>query len=72
MMMYIRNKFEVSSNWISNYLGTPSAFMFACLSILLWAVMGPFSNYSDSWQLVANTFTTLATVAGTAATCTSW
>jgi low affinity Fe/Cu permease len=41
--------------------GHPLAFILACLATLAWAVTGPVFNYSDTWQLVINTGTTVAT-----------
>jgi low affinity Fe/Cu permease len=45
----------------SHYLGTPLAFAMACSVVLLWAVTGPLFGYSDTWQLVINTGTTIVT-----------
>lgn len=42
-------------------LGTPGAFVLAVLSTVLWAITGPFFHYSDTWQLVVNTGTTVLT-----------
>jgi low affinity Fe/Cu permease len=42
-------------------LGTPLAFILACAICIIWAVSGPFFNYSDTWQLIINTGTTVAT-----------
>jgi low affinity Fe/Cu permease len=42
-------------------LGTPFAFAAACGVVLLWAVTGPLFGYSDTWQLVINTGTTIVT-----------
>ena len=41
--------------------GRPAAFMIAVLLIVLWALSGPFFGYSDTWQLVINTGTTVVT-----------
>jgi low affinity Fe/Cu permease len=41
--------------------GKPIAFMGAALIIIVWAVSGPVFNYSDTWQLVINTGTTIIT-----------
>jgi low affinity Fe/Cu permease len=41
--------------------GSPVAFSVAVLSVLVWAVSGPFFGWSDTWQLIANTATTLVT-----------
>jgi low affinity Fe/Cu permease len=45
----------------ANALGTPWAFALACLTVILWAITGPFFNYSEVWQLYINTGTTIAT-----------
>jgi low affinity Fe/Cu permease len=41
--------------------GKPVVFVLACAIILIWAVTGPFFGYSDTWQLVINTGTTIIT-----------
>ena len=41
--------------------GQPAAFMLASLIIIVWAVTGPIFNWSDTWQLVINTGTTIVT-----------
>jgi low affinity Fe/Cu permease len=43
------------------WMGQPGAFIGAALACLVWAVSGPFFNYSDTWQLVINTATTVLT-----------
>jgi len=53
--------FHEIATWTSNALGTPVAFASACGLVVLWLVAGPIFNYSDSWQLVINTGTTIAT-----------
>ena len=45
----------------SHIVGTPWAFIVAVLIIVLWAVLGPIFDYSDTWQLVINTGTTIIT-----------
>src|SRR5438309_9046096 len=42
-------------------MGHPKAFVIAVGAILVWAVSGPFYHYSDTWQLVINTGTTIVT-----------
>jgi low affinity Fe/Cu permease len=42
-------------------MGHPLAFIIATLACLIWAVTGPVFNYSDTWQLVINTATTVLT-----------
>ena len=41
--------------------GRPRTFMFACAVIVVWAVTGPIFSFSDTWQLVINTGTTIIT-----------
>src|SRR5579863_9603973 len=41
--------------------GSTTAFILAFIVVLVWAVSGPFFNYSESWQLVINTGTTIIT-----------
>lgn len=45
----------------SRAAGHPSSFCFAVGVILIWAVSGPFFGFSDTWQLVINTGTTIIT-----------
>lgn len=46
---------------VSLFAGSPYAFSIAVCVVLVWAVSGPLFNYSTTWQLVINTFTTIAT-----------
>ena len=46
---------------VSFYAGRASTFVIALLVILIWALSGPFFNYSDTWQLIINTSTTIVT-----------
>jgi low affinity Fe/Cu permease len=57
-----------SSSWFTNFAkttsraaGRPSAFMLAAAVIVVWAVTGPLFRFSDTWQLVINTGTTIVT-----------
>jgi low affinity Fe/Cu permease len=45
----------------SHAAGRPMTFMIAFGIILAWAITGPIFNYSDTWQLVINTSTTIIT-----------
>ncbi len=49
------------AGWCAWAFGHPFAFILASLATLAWAVTGPGFNYSDTWQLVINTGTTVAT-----------
>ena len=42
-------------------MGSASAFVIATAACLLWAISGPWFSYSDTWQLVINTATTVLT-----------
>ena len=42
-------------------MGWPSTFLIATLACIVWAVSGPVFHYSDTWQLVINTATTVLT-----------
>jgi low affinity Fe/Cu permease len=46
---------------VSTVAGTSYAFGFACLLIIVWGCLGPVFNYTDTWQLVINTGTTIIT-----------
>ena len=57
-----------SSSWfpsfarsMANASGKPATFVIAVLVIIVWAVTGPIFGYSDTWQLVINTGTTIVT-----------
>ena len=45
----------------SYVVGTKWAFVLAVLVVVLWAVSGPYFHFSDTWQLVINTGTTIVT-----------
>jgi len=49
------------SRQVAQWTGSPTAFVAAILIILLWALMGPVFGFSDTWQLVVNTATTIVT-----------
>jgi low affinity Fe/Cu permease len=46
---------------ISNAVGSSRAFVFALLLIIVWAVSGPLFHFSNTWQLMINTATTIST-----------
>ena len=53
--------FETFANRITHATGKPMAFIIAFLAILVWAVTGPIFGFSDTWQLIINTSTTIIT-----------
>ena len=54
-------RFQSFSRRIADFTGTASSFTLALLSILVWAATGPLFHFSDAWQLVINTGTTIVT-----------
>lgn len=55
------NFFERFANWAAQFTGSSTAFMGAATIIVLWAVTGPVFGFSETWQLVINTGTTIIT-----------
>ena len=53
--------FSIIASRTAHWMGQPSAFIGATLACIIWAVSGPLFNYSDTWQLVINTATTVLT-----------
>lgn len=53
--------FHRISQVVSTKLGSPVAFLLAVLLIVLWLISGPIFHYSDTWQLIINTTTTIVT-----------
>jgi low affinity Fe/Cu permease len=56
-----KDSFHRISQVVSTKLGSPLAFLLAVLLIVLWVITGPFFDFSDTWQLVINTTTTIVT-----------
>lgn len=59
--MAFSNGFAHFSRRCADALGSPQVFGINCLLILLWLLSGPLFGYSDTWQLVVNTATTVFT-----------
>jgi low affinity Fe/Cu permease len=55
------NWFSHFASWTATASGRPHTFAIACLIIIVWAVTGPLFAFSDTWQLVINTGTTIVT-----------
>ena len=53
--------FSRFAKWTAHMTGRPSAFGIAALIIAVWAITGPLFSYSNTWQLVINTGTTIIT-----------
>ena len=56
-----RNSLEIFANKVTLAAGSNTAFFGAALIILLWIITGPIFGFSDTWQLVINTGTTIIT-----------
>lgn len=55
------NLFERFATWATKATGSASAFIIALLVIIIWGITGPIFKYSEVWQLVINTGTTIIT-----------
>ncbi|WP_426275684.1 low affinity iron permease family protein [Chryseobacterium sp. S-02] len=53
--------FEKFSDWATKFTGSPYAFIGATAIVIGWAFSGPVFDYSETWQLVINTGTTIIT-----------
>ena len=53
--------FHVFATEAANWVGTKWAFLVALMTILVWIVFGPYFHFSDTWQLIVNTGTTVIT-----------
>ncbi len=52
---------ERFATWATRWTGSSTAFVLATVSVVVWLVTGPFFHFSDTWQLWANTVTTIIT-----------
>ena len=57
----MQEQFRKFANKTSEIVGSPWAFILAVVIILVWAVTGPVFGFSDTWQLIINTGTTIVT-----------
>ena len=57
----VKNAFRILARKSSVILGSPWAFAAAVMIIIVWALTGPAFRYSDTWQLIINTGTTIVT-----------
>ena len=53
--------FSRFATWVTHQAGSTPAFIIACSVVLIWLVTGPLFKFSDTWQLVINTGTTIVT-----------
>lgn len=61
MNEFIAARFDDLSNWISTVMGSPRAFLIALFLVMTWLLTGPLFHFSDTWQLIINTGTTIVT-----------
>ncbi len=59
--MNFSHVFTRFANSVARYTGKPITFVLCCVVILVWAATGPIFHFSDTWQLVINTGTTIIT-----------
>ncbi len=59
--MTTNDLFRRIASRISNFAGTATVFLLAVFVVLIWAITGPLFHFSDTWQLVINTGTTIIT-----------
>lgn len=57
----MKDLFRTIASRISNWTGTATVFLGALLIVIIWATTGPVFHFSDTWQLVINTGTTIVT-----------
>jgi low affinity Fe/Cu permease len=57
----IRDRFALAARKTSEAVGSAWAFILAVMTVLIWGITGPLFGYSDTWQLVINTSTTIVT-----------
>jgi low affinity Fe/Cu permease len=55
------NLFTRFARWTARVTGRPVTFLIAVVIIVVWAITGPIFHFSDTWQLVINTGTTIVT-----------
>jgi low affinity Fe/Cu permease len=60
-MNSITRAFTAFAGAVSRWTGRPLVFIACCALVALWAVSGPLFGFSDTWQLVINTTTTIVT-----------
>jgi len=57
----MKEAFRKAAHQTSLAVGSPPAFLLALLVVVVWGVSGPLFSFSDTWQLVINTSTTIIT-----------
>jgi len=57
----VSDLFSRAAQWTARQCGRAHTFAAACLVIVVWGICGPVFHYSDTWQLIINTGTTIVT-----------
>src|SRR2546429_1233942 len=57
----MREQFRKLAYITAEVVGSPWAFLMGVLVVLVWGLSGPYFHFSDTWQLVINTSTTIVT-----------
>ena len=60
-MKYLKSMFASMAQWAGDVTGSPLAFVLSVAAIAVWGVTGPVFGFSDTWQLIINTSTTVIT-----------
>jgi len=60
-MTGLSEQFSSAASKVAHAAGRPGAFMLCVLAIVVWGICGPVFGYSDTWQLIINTGTTIVT-----------
>jgi low affinity Fe/Cu permease len=60
-MRRFSSSFDKIAHWTARHAGRASTFAFALAIILVWGISGPLFRWSDTWQLIINTGTTIVT-----------
>jgi low affinity Fe/Cu permease len=58
---HVRDRFAEAARFVSDVVGSVWSFVIALMIVIIWACTGPMFRYSDTWQLVINTGTTIVT-----------
>jgi len=58
---YLKELFHKMASAAAHALGSPITFLISCGGVMIWAALGPACGYSETWQLMINTGTTIIT-----------
>lgn len=57
----MQKMFQTLARWVSFAAGTTSAFVIALLIVVVWVIIGPLFHFSDTWQLMISTISSIVT-----------